>query len=250
MTGVPQPGVRDLPLDPDLRVARPSSSVTNRRGELADGEDASLGPPARPVGPDGSRVVEGKPVPVGHDAVVGTRVSALDVLARQADPLDAVGQAGGRVDVDHHTVQPGLSRRGAEAGRHPVDEPPQHRLDLDTDDGVVRPGHAHVGDVGRARGQHPLVRGLHVGVGAHDGGDLSVEVPAHRELLRGRLRVEVDQDDRGSLLPDRLDLLLDHRERIVERDHEDPPHDVDDADGDVPGARAGDVVATRPGASG
>ena len=45
-------------------------------------------------------------------------------------------------------------------------------------------------------GQHPGVGGRHVGVGAEDGGDAAVEVPAHRDLLAGHLGVEVDDDAR------------------------------------------------------
>ena len=46
-------------------------------------------------------------------------------------------------------------------------------------------------------GQHPGVGGRHVGVGAEDGGDAAVEVPAHRHLLAGHLGVEVDDDAVG-----------------------------------------------------
>ena len=44
-------------------------------------------------------------------------------------------------------------------------------------------------------GQDALVGGLHVRVRADDRRDPAVEVPAHRDLLRRRLGVEVDEDD-------------------------------------------------------
>ena len=61
----------------------------------------------------------------------------------------------------------------------------------------ARAGHADVGDVGGAARQHPGVGGGHVGVGAEDGRDAAVEVPAHRHLLAGHLGVEVDEERVG-----------------------------------------------------
>ena len=80
------------------------------------------------------------------------------------------------------------------AGR-PVRKRASTACALHADDRIVRAGHADVGDVGRAAGQHARVGGLHVRVGADDGRDPAVEVPAHRDLLGGRLRVHVHDDD-------------------------------------------------------
>ena len=47
-----------------------------------------------------------------------------------------------------------------------------------------------------------------MGVGAEDGGDAAVEVPAHRDLLAGHLGVEVDDHAVGlDPLEDRVDLV-------------------------------------------
>ena len=70
---------------------------------------------------------------------------------------------------------------------------------------------------------------LHVRVRADDERGLPVEMPAHRDLLAGRLGVEVHDDDAG-LGRMRFDLAQDHREGIVDRRHEHAAHDVDDAD--------------------
>ena len=92
---------------------------------------------------------------------------------------------------------------------------PSAACDLDADDRIVRPGHADVGQVGGALRQDALVGGLHVRVRADDRRDLAVEVPAHRDLLRGRLGVEVDEDDPRPLAQ-RLDLAQHDGERIVD----------------------------------
>ena len=61
------------------------------------------------------------------------------------------------------------------------------------------PGHAEVGDVRRAAGQHARVVRLDVRVRAEDGGRAACEVPAHRDLLAGRLGVHVHDQDRAGL---------------------------------------------------
>ena len=65
-----------------------------------------------------------------------------------------------------------------------------------------------------------------MGVRADDRRDLAVEVPAHRDLLGRRFRVEVDEDD-FARAAQRLDLAQDDRERVVELQHEHAAHDVD-----------------------
>ena len=128
-----------------------------------------------------------------------------------------------------------------------VEELAERRLDLDADDRIVRPGHADVGQIRGALRQNALVGGLHVRVRADDGRDLAVEMPAHRDLLRRRLGVEVHEDDPRARL-ERLDLLQHDRERIVDVRHEDAAHDVDHADGPaVLGAREIAAVAGHAG---
>ena len=83
---------------------------------------------------------------------------------------------------------------------------------LDADDAVVRAGHADIGEIGSAARQNLLVCGLDVRVRADDGGDLAVEVPAHRDFLGSGFRVEVDKDD-ARALAQRFDFFEDARER-------------------------------------
>jgi len=64
---------------------------------------------------------------------------------------------------------------------------------------------------------------------ADDRGDEAVEVPAHRDFLGRRLGVEVHEDDPRALAH-RFDLAFDHDERVVDVQHEDASHAVDDAD--------------------
>ncbi len=70
-----------------------------------------------------------------------------------------------------------------------------------------------------------------MGVGADDQRHPAVEKMPHRQLFAGRLAVDVDDDgmDVGAE-PVRLQRLGDAGERIVERVHEQPRHDVDDQD--------------------
>ena len=86
-----------------------------------------------------------------------------------------------------------------------------------------------------------LVGGLHVRVRADDGRDAAVEVPAHRDFLRGRLGVEVHEHDRR-FVTDRVDLVQHDAKRIVDRRHEDAAHELTTPTG-TPFARARDEAA-------
>ena len=91
----------------------------------------------------------------------------------------------------------GVALGGFEFARHAGEEAVQHQVFFDADDAVVGSAHADVGLVGGAAGQHALVGGGNVGVGAEDGGDAAVEMPAHGDFFAGGLGVEVDHDDFG-----------------------------------------------------
>ena len=90
---------------------------------------------------------------------------------------------------------------------------------LDADDGVVRAGHADVGQRRGAAALNPGVRGLHVGVRAEHGGDLAVEPVGERDLLARCLGVDVD-DDHLRLLGCLRDELVDELEQIERRAEE------------------------------
>ena len=63
------------------------------------------------------------------------------------------------------------------------------------DDGMQRPAHAGIGQIGRAAGKDDFVGRLHMGVGADDGGDLPLQAAAKGDLFAGRLGMEIDKDD-------------------------------------------------------
>src|SRR5215472_3279524 len=63
------------------------------------------------------------------------------------------------------------------------------------DDRVVRAGHAHVRDIGRAPGKDAFISGGDVGMSAYDGGNLAVEVPTHRDFFRSGFSVHVHDYD-------------------------------------------------------
>ena len=75
----------------------------------------------------------------------------------------------------------------------------QRQLALHADHAAARAGHPDVGHVCRAARQHARVGRRHVGVRPDARGHAPVEVPAHRDLLAGRLRVHVDEHGVGSV---------------------------------------------------
>jgi hypothetical protein len=82
---------------------------------------------------------------------------------------------------------------------------------------------------------------------ADEGGHLPVQMPAHRDLLRRRFGVEVD-DDEPRARAQRLDFAQHDGKGIVDRQHEDPAHDVDHADRDAAvAAREVAAVSRRAG---
>jgi len=89
-----------------------------------------------------------------------------------------VGAACGSVTEDEGGAHLGIAFCGFEFARHSGEEAGEDEFFFYADDGVVRAGHADVGLVGGALGEDALVGCGDVGVGAEDGGDASVEIPA------------------------------------------------------------------------
>ena len=133
-----------------------------------------------------------------------------------AEALDVGGPAGVSSASTTTPFRRGLPVAVSNRAGMPFRNRPSAGLDVDADDRVVRPGHADVGQVGRALRQDPLVGRLHVRVRADDGGDLAVEVPAHRDLLGGRLGVEVHEDDARPLRAAPRSRAEHDRERVVD----------------------------------
>src|SRR3954447_13707033 len=95
--------------------------------------------------------------------------------------------------LDQDRVQPRVVGGGLELHGHHRGEAAHGQLLLHADHPAARPGHAHVGHVGGAAGEHARVGRGHVRVCADACRHATVEVPPHRDLLARRLRVEVDE---------------------------------------------------------
>ncbi len=118
--------------------------------------------------------------------------AGLAVLRGRAARRYAVGGAGGlgistcsiesaRNGCEQRTTTPfshGSSSEVSKAHRHLRDHRLQRQLALDPDHPAAGAGHADVGDVRGAPGQHPPVGRRDVGVGAHHRAHAPVEVPA------------------------------------------------------------------------
>jgi len=106
------------------------------------------------------------------------------------DELQTLQQSCGKADADAgeadrlvREIQQRLDDADVTEMLGTLGEPPDHP--------AARPGHAHVRDVRRAARQYPRVGGRDVRVRADDRADATGEMPAHRDLLRGRFGVEV-----------------------------------------------------------
>ena len=128
-----------------------------------------------------------------------------------ADSLDTQGLAGVGVDIDDRAADAyivgGNVERRMDVGEHG----PEDAVFASAEHRIVGSGHAEVGDVGGAVGQHALVGGGDMGMGAKDAADPPVEVPTHRDFFAGGLGMHLDHDDAnvgGELLEDLVDLLI------------------------------------------
>ena len=151
------------------------------------------------------------------------------LLLGEHDASNCVCTASGAIAMDEGGAHLGIAFRGFELPGHTCQKACQDELALDADDGVVRAGHADVGLEGGAVVEEALVRGRDVGMGAEDGGDATVEVPAEGDLFRGGLGVDVEEDDFGSgLAADLGEKLVGLAEGIVAGGHENAALEVDD----------------------
>ncbi len=72
-----------------------------------------------------------------------------------------------------------------------------HILMIASDDGVMRPAKARIGEISGASGKDLVVGRLNVGMSADDSRDFSIEESAKGDLLRGGFGVEINEDTRG-----------------------------------------------------
>ena len=126
-------------------------------------------------------------------------------LFAEHEALDAIGFAGHWVAADQCGAHLGVAGGGFEFAGHAGEEAVEDQVFFDADDAVVGAAHADVGLVGGAAGEDAFVGGGNVGVGAEDGGDAAVEMPAHGDFFAGGFGVEVEEDDLGlSMLLSRM----------------------------------------------
>src|SRR5579859_2211394 len=111
------------------------------------------------------------------------------------DTLNRSGVSGEPVNPNQYRVECHRSRRHLEAVGDSGQEALQDGLLVHADDPVAGADHAHVGHVGGASRQHPVVGGGDVGVGADHGAGAPVQVPAQGLLFGGRLAVDVAEAD-------------------------------------------------------
>src|SRR5216683_4433489 len=178
-------------------------------------------------------------------AAAGAAAVARALLAEH-DAADAVGAAGGSVAGDEGGAHLRVALGRLELAGHSGEEACEDELLFDADDGVVGAGHAYVGLVGGAVGEDALVGGRDVGVGAEDGGDAAVEVPAEGYFFAGGFAVEVEEDDLGFDLAEELVGLA---EGVIAGGHEDAALEVHDGVG-LAGGQLALVEAEAGGADG
>jgi len=119
-------------------------------------------------------------------------------LFAEHDALDVVGTACRSVAGDKRGAHLRIAFGGFELAGHSGEETLENLLDFNADDGVVGAGHAYIGLVGGASGKDAFVGSGDVGVGAKEGGDAAVKIPAQGDLLAGGFAVQVEEDDPGS----------------------------------------------------
>ena len=223
MPGVPPLAVRDLAFDPEIAEAR-FEHRADRRRELRDRDHAPL---ARPV-IDRLIVFERSRKEIRHvraSRKCRCRAGALPAVCARA--ASASTSSADRFSRSMAVARPvfgsavtmtALRRPGPLAASNLAGMPFRNRpsaastvTPMIESCGPVMPD---VGEARRALRQQPLVRRLHVRMGADDRGHAPVEMPAHRDLLRRRLGVEVDEDD-ARLRAHRLDFA--QRDRRTDR---------------------------------
>ncbi len=154
-------------------------------------------------------------------------VSGSALLA-QHEVLDGVSAAGCSVAADEGGGHFGVTFGGLELARHSGEEAVEDKVGFDADDGVVGAGHADIGDVGCALREDAGVGGGDVGVGAEDGSDASVKIPAESDLFAGGFGMDVEDDEFGL---ECVEDLVGFAERVVAGRHEDAALKVDDGVG-------------------
>lgn len=166
-----------------------------------------------------------------------------------------MGAAGAAVAMDEGGAHLGVVLGGFEFAGHAGEEALEDELGFYANDRVEGAGHADVGLIGGAVVEDAVVGGGDVGVGAEDGGDAAVEVPAEGGFFAGGFGVEVEEDDfRVGVALDEGEEFVGFAEGVVGAGHEDAALEVDDgvwgavAEGALVEAEAGSAVSEVGGA--
>ena len=123
---------------------------------------------------------------------IKAKAEALDRAGAQAAGGVARGLIGG---FDQDGVHLHVAFGDLKARWQAVEKFFDDALPIHADDAAMGPGHAHVGDVRGALGQHMLIGGGHVRMRSDHGRGSSVQIPTHGDFLTGGFRVHIDEDE-------------------------------------------------------
>lgn len=137
--------------------------------------------------------------------------------------------AGVRIHLEDHAVQQDPVLGHFKPVRCVQQELLDDGIHLAPQNAVVRPGKPGVRKEGGAAGKNLVVRGLDMGVGSDDSGDLAVEHPTEGDFLGSRLGMEIDNNDWG-LGAKPFHGLQGEWEGVVERRHEGASLKIEDGD--------------------
>src|SRR5579864_6560867 len=140
-------------------------------------ESTDCGAMSRPAKPADSRPRFTIPPAREHAFALARSSGGAPSGLRAVHAPDRGGPPAPRIDFDQNRIQLHRPVGNFEARRQQRQKPLQHALAAHADHRVARPGHPLVADEGRPRGKDPLIRGLHLGMCAHDGRDAAIEVP-------------------------------------------------------------------------
>jgi hypothetical protein len=111
-------------------------------------------------------------------------------------PPDADGLARLAVNLDDYRMQLNGAFGCFHPDGHSRQKLPQHRVFLNTDDGIERTGHTAVGLIRSAAGKNTRIGGRNVGVRAYDSRNAAIHIPPHGHLLARDLGMKIDEPDR------------------------------------------------------
>ncbi len=132
----------------------------------------------------------------------GQRQWAMSRLEAKAEAFDGAGaEAAGGVTrgfvggFDQHGVHLDVAFGDFKACWQAIEKFFDDALAIHADHAAMRPGHAYIGDVRGALGQHMLIGGGHVRMRSDHRRGSSIQIPTHGDFLAGGFRMHVDEDE-------------------------------------------------------